>query len=72
MKGNNNLVVDSLSRLPSIYLMDVAEHWKNILEVEYSKDKFSCKLFDGSKHDYRYNVLKESCNTNVESISSLV
>ena len=53
----NNMVVDSLSRRPFISLMDVAKKWKSILEVEYAKDKFSCKLFDGNKHDDRYNIL---------------
>ena len=52
------MVVDALSRRPSISLMDVAENWKAILEVEYAKDKFSCELFDGTNHDYRYKVLE--------------
>ena len=38
--------------------MDVAENWKATLEVEYSKDKFSCELFDGANHDDRYKVLE--------------
>ena len=54
MKGKNNVVADSLSRRPSICLMDVAENWKTILEVEYAKYKFACELFDGNKHDDRY------------------
>ena len=45
MKGNNNVVVDSLSRIPSISLMDVVEYWKAILEVEYAMDKFACEIF---------------------------
>ena len=36
MKKKNNVVVDALSRRPSISLMDVAENWKATLEVEYS------------------------------------
>ena len=58
MKGKNNVVVDSLSRRPSISLVDVAENWKATLEVEYAKDKFSCELFYGTKNDDRYEVLK--------------
>ena len=58
MKGNNNVVDYALSRIPSIALMDVAENWKAILEVEYAKDKFSCELFDGTNHNDRYKVLE--------------
>ena len=58
VKGKSNLVVDALSRRPSISLMDVAEDWKAILEVEYAKDKFACELFDGRRHDDRHKVLE--------------
>ena len=58
VKGNNNVVVDSLSRRLYISLMDVAENWKAILEVGYAKGKFSCEIFDGNNHDDRYNVLE--------------
>ena len=58
VKGKNNVVVDALSRRPSICLMDVVENWKATLEVEYSKVKFSCELFDGTNHDDRYKVLE--------------
>ena len=58
LKGNNNVVVYSLSRRPSIFLMDVVENWKATLEVEYAKNKFSCELFDGTNNDYRYKVLE--------------
>ena len=58
MKGKNNLVVDALSRRPSISLMDVAENWKATLEVEYAKYKFYCESFDGNNHDDRYKVLE--------------
>ena len=58
VEGKNNVVKDSLSRRPSISLMDVAEDWKAILEVEYAKDKISCELFDGTNHDDRYKVLE--------------
>ena len=45
--GKNNVIANSLSRRPSISLMDVAENWKATLEVEYAKDKFSCEIFVG-------------------------
>ena len=51
------MVAYALSRRPSISLMDVAEDRKDILEVEYAKDKFSCEIFYGTNHDYRYKVL---------------
>ena len=51
------MVADSLSRIPSISLMDVGENWKSTLEVEYTKDNFSCEIFDGTNHDDRYKVL---------------
>ena len=53
VKGKNNVVVDALSRIPSISLVDVAENWKATLEVEYAKDTFSCEIFDGNNHDDR-------------------
>ena len=58
VKGKNNVVVDSLSRIPSIYLIDVAEDRKAILEIKYAKDKFACEHFYGNNHDYRYKVLE--------------
>ena len=58
VKGKNNLVVYSLSRIPSISLMDVAKNWKAALEVEYAKDKFSCEILNGTKNEDRYKVLE--------------
>ena len=58
VKGKNNVVADSLPTRTSISLMDVAENWEATLEVEYSKDKFSCELFDGTNHDNRYKLLE--------------
>ena len=52
------MVVYALSIRPSISLMDVAEYWKAILEVEYAKDKFAYEIFDGTNHDDRYKVLE--------------
>ena len=36
VKWKNNVVAYALSWRPSISLMDVAENWKAILEVEYA------------------------------------
>ena len=58
VKGKNNVVVDALSIIPYISLIDVAENWKARLEVEYAKDKFSYELFDGTNNDDRYKVLE--------------
>ena len=45
------MAADALSIIHSISLMDVAENWKAILEVEYAKDNFYCENFDGTNHD---------------------
>ena len=58
VKGENNVVVDSFSRRPSISLMDVAKNWKATLEVKYAKDKFSCEIFYGTKIDDMYKLLE--------------
>ena len=58
VKGKNNVVVDSLSRIPSISLMDVAKDWKSLLEVEYAKDTFSCEIFYWTNNDNRYKVFE--------------
>jgi hypothetical protein len=47
-KGKNNVVVDALSRRPSVYAMTgISVDWKAHILVEYSKNKFSCELMDG-------------------------
>ena len=66
------MVEDALSRRPSISLMDVAENWKSILEVEYAKDKFSCEIFMGLIMMIGIRCWKESYTTNIESIWSLL
>jgi hypothetical protein len=54
IKGKNNVVVDSLSRIPSVYSMSkISAEWKSHWLVEYSKNKFSCKLMDGKVQDDR-------------------
>ena len=52
MKGKNNVVADALSRMPpTLSLMDISEDWKNLLLVEYSKNKFACEVLDGQVTD---------------------
>ena len=57
MKGNNNIVADALSRKPSFSLMDIAKDWKNMLLVEYAKDKFSYDVLDGIKGNDKYHIV---------------
>ena len=57
MKGNNKIVVDALSQRPSFSLMDIAKYWKNMLLLEYAKDKFACDVLDGIKGDDNYRIL---------------
>ena len=52
MKGKLNVVVDSLSRIPTLTLMKFHDDWKLQLAVDYSKKQFACDLFDGLIHDY--------------------
>ena len=48
VKGKNNTVADALSkRLASLSLMSISTDWRSLLLVEYSKNKFSYKLWDG-------------------------
>ena len=44
VKGKNKIVSNALSRIPSFSLMDIAKDWKNMLLVEYAKDKFTCDV----------------------------
>ena len=57
VKGKNNIVVDALSRRPSFSLMDIAKNWKDMLLVEYAKDKFACDVLYGLMGDYNYRIL---------------
>ena len=41
VKGNNDIVADALSRKPSFSLMAIAKNQKDMLLVEYVKDKFA-------------------------------
>jgi len=57
VKGKNNIVADALSRRPSFSLMDIAKNWKDMLLVEYAKDKFACDVLDGLMGDDNYRIL---------------
>ena len=37
--------------------MDIAKDWKNMLLVEYAKDKLACDVLDGIKGDDNYRIL---------------
>ena len=65
VKGKNNVVADALSIRPSISIMDVAEDWKAILEVEYAKDKFSCEILMGLTMMTGIRFWKESSTINI-------
>ena len=57
VKGKNNIVVDVLSQRPSFSLMGIAKNWKDMLLVEYAKDKFACDVLDGLMGDDNYRIL---------------
>ena len=57
VKGNNNIVAYALSRKPSFSLMAIAKNWKDMLLVEYAKDKFSCDVLYGLIEDDNCIVL---------------
>ena len=37
--------------------MDIARDWKNMLLVEYAKDKFACDVLDGINGDHNYRIV---------------
>ena len=37
--------------------MAIAKDWKNMLLVEYAKDKFACDVLDGIKGDDEYRIV---------------
>ena len=60
VKGNNNVVVDALSRRPAtLSLMSLDTDWRAQLLVEYSKDHFACEILDRQVTDDRYRVMDE-------------
>jgi hypothetical protein len=59
-KGNYNVVVDALSRRPSIFAMiGVSVEWKDHLVMEYVKDQFTCQLLDGQVQDDNFRVIND-------------
>ena len=56
VKGKNN-IVEELSRRPYFSLMDIAKNWKDMLLVEYAKDKFACDILHGVMRDDNYIIL---------------
>jgi hypothetical protein len=58
--GKSNVVVDALSRRPSVYAMtDISVDWKAHLLVEYSKNRFSCELMDGQVQDDNFWIVDD-------------
>jgi hypothetical protein len=52
------VVVYALSRRPLVYAMtDISVDWKARLLVEYSKNRFSCKLMDGQVQDDNFIIV---------------
>jgi len=59
-KGKNIVVVDALSRRPTIFSMSkIAADWKSLLLVEYFKNAFAEELIDGDIQDDRYTVVDD-------------
>jgi hypothetical protein len=60
VKGKNNVVVDALSRRPSIFSMSgVSVDWKDHLVLEYAKDQFACQLLDGQVQDDNFRIIND-------------
>ena len=54
------MVADALSRRPTaLSLMSLDADWRARILVEYSKDRFACKVLDGQMTDDRYRVIDE-------------
>jgi hypothetical protein len=54
------VVVDALSRRPSIFSMTgVSVDWKDHLVMEYAKDQFACQLLDGQVQDDNFKVMND-------------
>jgi hypothetical protein len=60
VKEKNNVVVDALSKRPSIFAMKgVSVEWKDHLVMEYAKDQFTCQLLDGQVQDDNFRVIND-------------
>jgi hypothetical protein len=63
VKGKNNVVVDSLSRRPSILgITGVIVDWKDQLVMEYVEDQFACQLLDRQVQDEDFKVINDHVN----------
>ena len=57
MKGKNNVVVDALSRNPTLCsLTFISVDWKVSIISEYAKDSFTTKILDKLVDDNRYKI----------------
>ena len=60
MKGKNNVVVDALSKKPTLCsLTSISTDWKVSIISVYAKDSFSIKILDKLVDDNRYKVVDE-------------
>jgi hypothetical protein len=60
VKAKNNVVVDALSKRPSVYAMiDISVDWKAHLLVEYSKTRFACEVMDGQVQDDNFRIMDD-------------
>ena len=60
MKGKNNVVVDALSRKPTLCsLTSISTDRKVSIILEYAKDSFATKILDKLVDDNRYKVVDE-------------
>jgi hypothetical protein len=58
VKGENNIVVDTLSKIhASFSVTKISTEWNSMLLVEYSKNTFTCELMEANVQDDRYKVL---------------
>jgi hypothetical protein len=54
------VVVDALSRRPSIFSMTgVSVDWKDHLVMEYAKDQFACQLLDGQVQNDNFRIIND-------------
>ena len=60
MKGKNDVVVDALSRKPTLCsLTSISANWKVFIILEYAKDSFATRILDKLVDGNRYKVVDE-------------
>ena len=60
MKGKNNVVVDALSKKPTLHsLASIFADWKVSIILEYAKDSFATNILDKLVDDNKYKVFDE-------------